>query len=771
MVDLRFGVAALATLLVAGCIQPPPRPPVLPATKDAVADTGDVSSDASPVDSEVIGDSDAAEPDTPEKADAEIAADDSGPEVDATAPECAIAADCPPPAQCRGAATCDQPAGKCSYPDLVGSPCEDGNICTELGSCAGGKCVAPAKDCDDKIPCTEDSCDPQKGCRHDLSACPCTKDAECDDGDLCTLVASCKSLACVGGEPVDCSGLDAICTVGQCDSTDGSCVSAPRVDETPCDDGDPCTEGDGCGGGVCQPGAPACDDANPCTTDSCAVSTGECSNIPAADGIPCNDGDFCTIGDTCNAGICAAVKRLDPVVAWEATLRPVLPETIIAEHGLSAAGDITVIIRSGEPVTLMHSGGTTVLGAEVSETQRLNIVRLDPSGKLFAHRVFPADGPILVASVAYTPEGGGFALVDHDASLTFDGSGFHGLAPEESNPARTLLYFSAAAEVVWSMRFEPELTPYAVFYSAGPPALVGVVATHQAAVTGPVVVGPTTTVLPAATVPNRSLSVLTWTLAGAALVSRDIGWMGAKENGPLLVAKADAAGRLAMVLSSREEAVSLNGIGEVPWASGSSMRAVLALFGADGELAGVATGESPTQAAGMALEYGPSQGLVAFVWYDARLTAKDSSGKESIVVAEEGPPGLLRSCFVRLDSVGGMVWPLNCESPGLRSMSSIRLDGSLSVVARGFVAEAPAGGDYWLTASTGAPTHYIAEVSATGEFQSLGVFSSPDHCSTLSRGADGKWIVGCLIEADTPYNYDGITVRSIDALPPPPCAP
>lgn len=63
-----------------------------------------------------------------------------------------------------------------------------------------------------------------------------------------------------------------------------------------CDDGDDCNGLETCNGGTCQSGTPVnCNDANACTTDSCAPATGLCSNTP----VNCNDGNACT-ADICN---------------------------------------------------------------------------------------------------------------------------------------------------------------------------------------------------------------------------------------------------------------------------------------------------------------------------------------------------------------------------------------------------------------------------------------------------------------------------------------
>jgi hypothetical protein len=58
--------------------------------------------------------------------------------------------------------------------------CDDGNICT-VNTCDDGMCNTRARDCSDNIRCTVDTCDPAAGgCVHTPS------DSRCDDGDPCT---------------------------------------------------------------------------------------------------------------------------------------------------------------------------------------------------------------------------------------------------------------------------------------------------------------------------------------------------------------------------------------------------------------------------------------------------------------------------------------------------------------------------------------------------------------------------------------------------------
>jgi len=120
----------------------------------------------------------------------------------------------------------------------------------------------------------------------------CSADAQCDDGDACTVDA--------------------------CDR--GACTHSPL----PCDDGDACTE-DACHSGACTHSPVVCDDGNVCDgAETCDPSTGCRAGTP----LVCDDGDACTV-DTCDpAAGCRAtdLPGLDYVsCALDHHLAPLLP--------------------------------------------------------------------------------------------------------------------------------------------------------------------------------------------------------------------------------------------------------------------------------------------------------------------------------------------------------------------------------------------------------------------------------------------------------------
>ncbi|MBM4345011.1 MAG: hypothetical protein FJ100_16705 [Deltaproteobacteria bacterium] len=210
-------------------------------------------------------------------------------------------------------------------------------------SCAtSGVCLAKAATgCDDKNPCTTDSCQASTGCKNtavaDGTACGtslickagaciagCSGTGPCDDGTACTSDDTCSSFACVG-QPVVCDDKNT-CTTDSCDKATG-CKYTPKSDNTACDDGKACTTPDVCKSGVCASTAKVCNDNNACTADSCDAGTGTCVNAGQCDdgnactddgcdkaqgcvflaaGAPCSDGDVCTVGDACKGAVCLA---------------------------------------------------------------------------------------------------------------------------------------------------------------------------------------------------------------------------------------------------------------------------------------------------------------------------------------------------------------------------------------------------------------------------------------------------------------------------------
>ncbi|MGB0716408.1 MAG: hypothetical protein ACPGXK_11045, partial [Phycisphaerae bacterium] len=139
-------------------------------------------------------------------------------------------------------------------------------------------------DCNDQNACTSDICDAGRCTNEPI-------DADCDDDNHCTTRDRCSNGTCTG-DLLDCND-DNPCTTDSCDPQQG-CLNIDNNDD--CDDGDACTTGDSCVLGQCEPGnAISCDDANPCTADSCDPNSGCINEDTDSD---CDDNNACTINDT-----------------------------------------------------------------------------------------------------------------------------------------------------------------------------------------------------------------------------------------------------------------------------------------------------------------------------------------------------------------------------------------------------------------------------------------------------------------------------------------
>ncbi|MBI5607274.1 MAG: lamin tail domain-containing protein [Deltaproteobacteria bacterium] len=233
--------------------------------------------------------------------------------------------------------TCDPKSGVCVYKwALYGSVCSDGDACDGPDLCINGACKGTgAVNCDDKNPCTVDSCDKLKGCQHLANS------LLCDDGNPCTTADACVGGACTGTVKASCScttGADCAqfedgnacngtlkcskgtctvdlasvvqcadagpCVAQACDPSTGKCAGQNLPAGTPCSDGSQCTYGDVCSAvGTCMGGTKLeCDDKNPCTSDSCDGKFGCIHGY--LDGAACSDGNPCTLKDKCKAGKC-----------------------------------------------------------------------------------------------------------------------------------------------------------------------------------------------------------------------------------------------------------------------------------------------------------------------------------------------------------------------------------------------------------------------------------------------------------------------------------
>ena len=209
--------------------------------------------------------------------------------------------------QCHAVGVCDPATGQCSNPLLAdGTACDDGSLCTTGDACVAGGCVGqPVVTCTAQDQChVAGVCDPATGtCSNPAAA----DGTACDDGNACTRADTCQSGACVGANPIVCAAQDQCHAAGVCDPATGTCSNPARADGAACDDGNACTRADACQGGACVGADPViCTAQDQChAAGVCDPATGQCSNPAVADGTACDDRSLCTRNDACTAGTCA----------------------------------------------------------------------------------------------------------------------------------------------------------------------------------------------------------------------------------------------------------------------------------------------------------------------------------------------------------------------------------------------------------------------------------------------------------------------------------
>jgi hypothetical protein len=234
-------------------------------TSDVAADTAEVLEEVAGGDAVVDVQQDIA-PDAPPDVTSQDIQGETSPDV--PPPDPCLTLNCDDKNPCT-LDSCSKTLGCSNAPTVV--MCEDGNACTVGDVCISGTCTAgaPTK-CNDGNPCTTDSCDPKFGCFFAPNS------LACEDGDICTEGEKCSSGSCTAGQTKNCSDGN-VCTSDACDSVKG-CENKPMTGV--CSDGNACTESDFCSAGSCFSGtAKACDDGNACTSNVCDQAKG-CVNAP-----------------------------------------------------------------------------------------------------------------------------------------------------------------------------------------------------------------------------------------------------------------------------------------------------------------------------------------------------------------------------------------------------------------------------------------------------------------------------------------------------------
>lgn len=133
---------------------------------------------------------------------------------------------------------CDSSCVQCRHIELSsGTPCDDGDHCTENDQCVDGTCQGTPINCDDGDPCTDDSCDPLTG-ECDFTA------KDCDDDNPCTEDSCDPDSGCIYEEICCDNGIDDD-RDGYPDCNDGDClvdIDGDGYYAEPC--GDDCNDTD-----------------------------------------------------------------------------------------------------------------------------------------------------------------------------------------------------------------------------------------------------------------------------------------------------------------------------------------------------------------------------------------------------------------------------------------------------------------------------------------------------------------------------------------------
>ncbi len=184
--------------------------------------------------------------------------------------------------------------------DFVGGQGQPGDSCSADALCLSSHCV-------DGVCCDTACADVCASCSQagSLGTCtPLANGGSCADGNMCNGAETCQAGVCVSGSPLQCDDANP-CTSDSCQA-DSGCVNT-IID---CSDGNLCNGTETCQAGTCVPGtALNCQDENQCTDEACDMITG-CLHEPLANGLLCSTENQCLEVGSCQNGICQPGEQI-----------------------------------------------------------------------------------------------------------------------------------------------------------------------------------------------------------------------------------------------------------------------------------------------------------------------------------------------------------------------------------------------------------------------------------------------------------------------------
>ncbi|PRP88175.1 hypothetical protein PROFUN_03998 [Planoprotostelium fungivorum] len=221
--------------------------------------------------------------------------------------------------------TCNATAKSCQAPD--DTKCSGSTWCEGEGVCSSGLCtdfVGPCPDvqCNNVCNDTTHTCTAAMGTACLGSNNTCTG-AQCNGNGTCvvtprlgsctindcTIEATCQAAQCIGTHNTTCGCVvDAdcddgnACTIDTC-STNGTCLYSNATNGSPCDDLQWCNGQDFCSNGRCTVHI-----GSPCGNNTCNNTCNEqAQNCLSPDWSSCDNGIFCDgVNDTCHSGVCVS---------------------------------------------------------------------------------------------------------------------------------------------------------------------------------------------------------------------------------------------------------------------------------------------------------------------------------------------------------------------------------------------------------------------------------------------------------------------------------